>query len=151
MRPNFDLLRDAFAIIDGIPEASFRLDFWTSKQGKSLSCGTIACAGGWIARHPKFKAMGLAIDCCGDVVTEEAAGAYALARIFDLNIAKDEETLFSSRGSTFGGYKDHELWPDLGALSDKQLWKRRVLRLFQDHNEPFDPKVGEGLKLDVRR
>jgi len=154
MRPNFELLRDAFAIIDGIPEAAFNLCAWTSKKGESLSCGTIACAGGWIARHPTFTRIGVSIDAEGDVVLDNGCsnGAYALAEVFSLNIAKDEELIFSSRGYHLGGYKDYDLTaPQRRMLTDKQLWKRRVLRLFQEYDEPFDATVGEGLLLDVRQ
>lgn len=154
MRPNFELLREAFAIIDGIPQEAFNLCAWTSKKGESLSCGTIACAGGWIARHPTFTRLGVSIDAGGDVVLDNgcSAGTYALAEVFSLNIYKDEELIFASRGYHVGGYKDYDLTDSRRRLlTDKQLWQRRVLRLFQEYNEPFDPKVGEGLMLDLRR
>lgn len=54
-------LREAHAIIDGIPDVQFDLhDF--SKNDKKVNphkCGTIACAGGWLAAHPYFKKFGL--------------------------------------------------------------------------------------------
>jgi hypothetical protein len=45
-RPNFKRLRDAFAILDGIPDKVFDLDAWTVRQGDSLSCG--AEQDGWL-------------------------------------------------------------------------------------------------------
>ncbi|CAG9229289.1 hypothetical protein [Burkholderia vietnamiensis] len=150
MRPNFELLRDAFAIIDGIPEHVFDLEAWTVQGGSRLSCGTIACAGGWLARHPKFVDLGLDINNDGDVClrTNEGESSFgALSKVFSLY--GEEEDIFMTRRR---GYRDGELSLDmLAKMTDKQLWKRRVLRLFQEYSEPFDPKVGEGLHLDARR
>ncbi|NTX18022.1 hypothetical protein [Burkholderia cepacia] len=150
MKPNFELLRDAFAILDGIPEHVFNLDAWTVQQGESLSCGTIACAGGWLARHPKFAELGLGISRGGDVCLRTDANESsfgALSKIFSLR--GDEDEIFMPSGA---GYSDRELSFEVRqAMTDKQLWKRRVLRLFQEYDEPFDPKVAEGLHLDARR
>lgn len=60
-KPNYNLLRDAAAIIDGIPPMNFRLSGWYKDRDKApeANCGTIACALGWLALHPKFQALGL--------------------------------------------------------------------------------------------
>ena len=56
--PNYELLKDAYAIIDGIPKHIINLDIIGS-HGMSLSCGTICCAAGWLGHHPRFQEMGL--------------------------------------------------------------------------------------------
>ncbi|MFW6855296.1 hypothetical protein ACODYM_28815 [Burkholderia gladioli] len=150
-RPNFELLRDAFAIIDGIPDQAFRLDAWVKRRGDALDCGTIACAGGWLAQHPKFTRMGLTLNFSGDFARPElhnrARDYQALSQMFSLRRG-DEVDIFAPRHT---GYKDDELsLSQHYALSDQKLWKRRVLRLFQEYGESFDPKVAEGLHLDAR-
>ncbi|MPQ56376.1 hypothetical protein [Duganella sp. FT27W] len=54
-KPNFELLKDAYAIIYGIPAEVIDLDSIIKSRGDSLSCGTVACAFGWLGMHPKFK------------------------------------------------------------------------------------------------
>lgn len=146
-RPNFELLRDAFAILDGIPDSA--IDLWTWRQkGHEAACGTIACAAGWLAMHPSMNERGLRARSSfdGTPETESASGFSALREFFRLDF--DSQNIFEGKGF---GYKDRELGGRIDDLSEKQLWKRRVLRLFQEYNEPFDPKVGEGLHLDEGR
>jgi hypothetical protein len=150
MRPNFELLRDAFAIIDGIPKRAFDLDMWRTK-GAGPSCGTIACAGGWLAMHPAMNERGLKpAEWNGQPMCESATyrqyGFTALRQFFQLNHLEGD--LFEGHGC---GYKDSELSGEqIKGMSGKKLFKRRVLRLFQEYDEPFDPKVGRGLLLDAR-
>ena len=59
IKPNFKLLRDAYAIFDGIPEQKINLGSILTKRGVSTECGTIACGMGFLALHPQFQAMGL--------------------------------------------------------------------------------------------
>lgn len=59
LKPNYELLRDAYAIIDGIPPRKIDLDAIQESKGESLTCGTICCAAGWLALHPQFQALGL--------------------------------------------------------------------------------------------
>jgi hypothetical protein len=56
--PNFELLKDAYEIVDGIPAENFFLNQWRMRD-EGPSCGTIACAAGWLTLHPKFQALGL--------------------------------------------------------------------------------------------
>jgi hypothetical protein len=154
-RPNFELLRDAFAIIDGIPNKAFKLDSWR-ENGDGPACGTIACAGGWLAMHPTMNQAGLRADAEGTPVTTATKpfsdwplrwGFGALQEVFGLH-GSGEVNLFEAHGF---GYKDSELSDEqVEKLSGKRLWKRRVLRLFQEYDEPFNPKVGRGLMLSAR-
>ncbi|KVQ35726.1 hypothetical protein WK03_35245 [Burkholderia cepacia] len=146
-RPNFELLRDAFAIIDGIPDSSLNLATWRQK-GRKHECGTLACAAGWLAMHPDMNELGLStgIPYDGMPLFEASSGFSALREFFGLDF--HSQNIFEGAGY---GYKDGELGDLRKDMTDKQLWKRRVLRLFQEYNEPFDPMVGEGLHLDARR
>jgi len=139
-RPNFERLRQAFAIIDGIPARVFNLDAWVSRDN-GPQCGTIACAGGWLAMHPDMHALGLTRGFDGSPRLRYETGSDALARLFDCT-----PQIFSGAGY---GYKDLEA-RYRRRLTHKKLWKRRVLRLFQEYDEPFDPKVSKGLHLDAR-
>lgn len=58
-KPNFELLKDAYEIIDGIPNRNINLNCWVRGDEKRADCGTSACAAGWLALHPKFQALGL--------------------------------------------------------------------------------------------
>lgn len=144
-RPNFDRLRDAFAILDGIPKKAWRLEAWRSR-GSAPVCGTIACAAGWLAMNPTMNEQGLtggvgAYPLCGGM-----SGYGALRKFFNLDTTTGD--VFCPRGY---GYKDRELTKtQLQALSDKQLWQRRTLRLFQDFNEPFNQALASGLNLNAR-
>jgi hypothetical protein len=60
-KPNFELLKDAYEIIDGIPEENIHLDNWRARD-EGTTCGTIACTIGWLTLHPKFQALGLRYD-----------------------------------------------------------------------------------------
>ena len=57
--PNYELLREAYAILGGIPTRAINLDLVVTKESGNLSCGTIACGIGWLAHHPKFQYLGL--------------------------------------------------------------------------------------------
>lgn len=54
-----ELLKDAYAIIGGIPDQLINLENIRSHVGPSLDCGTICCGIGWLAQHPQFNALGL--------------------------------------------------------------------------------------------
>jgi hypothetical protein len=112
-----------------------------------MSCGTIACAGGWLAMHPVMNQAGLSASEGGSPRTDKTDWGFgALREVF--NLQPGEEELFEAHGT---GYKDEELTEkQITAMSGKRLWKRRVLRLFQEYNEPFDPTAGRGLMLRAR-
>lgn len=57
MTPKFKLLKDAYAIVYGIPEDVIALDSLIKCKGDSLECGTVACAFGWLGMHPTFKKL----------------------------------------------------------------------------------------------
>lgn len=58
-KPNYELLKDAYAVIAGIPNDQFRLHYiFTHKPTEDPSyCGTIGCAMGWLSLHPTFAQL----------------------------------------------------------------------------------------------
>jgi hypothetical protein len=90
-KPNFELLKDAYAIIDGIPEKNINMDRWR-KFDHGTTCGTVACAIGWFTLHPQFKALGLEYDNSRSgtevIRFNSSRGFYAIGDLF--NITYDE-------------------------------------------------------------
>lgn len=130
--PDFELLKDAYAIIDGIPENAIDLTGPCTARGPSLEQGTICSPAGWLARHPGFNALGLAPsdDGGGLVFKGEAAEGKSvgevMAQVFRMPIP-DAEHLFGDRDT-------YTLGDDSG-LSDKRLWLREVRQYLQAHGE----------------
>lgn len=122
-QPNFTLLREAYAIIGGIPEE--KVDLWrVIDMGESLGCGTIACAAGWLSQHPTFKALGLGLRGSTQLTYKglKNASGYsgAMAGVFNLTqpVAYD---LFS------GSHR--------GDISDKEEWLLRVRTYLKEHKQ----------------
>lgn len=141
--PDFELLKDAYAIIDGIPETAIDLESLCSARGASLEHGTVCSPAGWLARHPDFNALGLApSDDDGSLVFKgEAEGktvAEVMAQVFRLP-PSDAEHLFGNRDT-------YTLGDDSG-LSDKRLWQREVRDYLRAHGQ-LDPTLED--RLDSR-
>ena len=62
---NKELFKKAYKIISDVPAKVMNLDLIANKCGKN-SCGTIACAAGWLAQSPTFKRKGLKLVIRGD-------------------------------------------------------------------------------------
>ncbi|KVQ35727.1 hypothetical protein WK03_35250 [Burkholderia cepacia] len=114
MKPNFELLKDAYEIIDGIPFKNFNLDTWR-KRDDGATCGTIACAAGWLTLHPKFKELGLK--------TEVGSGKFqhrpvfngkenmdALADLFGIELSDALQLFREKRQFEQGTHKQVFLW-----------------------------------------
>lgn len=128
--PNFELLKDAYAIIDGIPDDRVSLHSIMSVRGESLACGTICCAAGWLAHHPKFQVLGLGVLSDGSRLTfkeMQPYGSYVaqIAQLFNLPEI-DAEVLFNMR-------QHHEWQGDWADLTQKQVFLRRVREYLQRH------------------
>lgn len=53
-------LKQTYSIVAGIPKELIRLESWVSNPGHPTThCGTVACAIGWVMRHPDIAAQGL--------------------------------------------------------------------------------------------
>ena len=142
--PNYELLKDAYQIIDGIPALRFNLESIyrteVEKGGKPVPvCDTIACAAGWLALHPKFQAAGLRRSSTGRDIQSSRSPvkfhyAEVMAEIFDIS-ADDARNLFAPRGIS-----KYDSGLPRYRVSDKELWKARVIAFLTEHNA-LTPKV----------
>lgn len=135
--PNFDLIKDAYAIIDGIPETAIDLDRLVSRRGETLEHGTVCSPAGWLAQHPRFTELGLSLaDDDSNLVPVDESPAFILARVFGLEPG-DAKHLFGDRNT-------YTLGDDSG-LSDKRLWLREVREFLKQHGQ-LDAEFEEHLE-----
>jgi hypothetical protein len=123
--PNFELLKDAYEIVDGIPAENFYLNQWRMRD-EGLSCGTIACAAGWLTLHPKFQALGLEYGKTANDSTQiKYRGVIhmsALAQFFGISVS-DAEGIFGVV-SSFQPVRSH-----------KALFLRRLYNFLREHGQ----------------
>ncbi|HEX2530848.1 MAG TPA: hypothetical protein VHK70_05200 [Burkholderiaceae bacterium] len=130
--PDYELLKDAYAIIDGIPETAIALDKLQTTRGESLEHGTICSPAGWLAQHPKFMKLGLSLSEDGGHLLlrgesdVDATPTQIMGRIFSLEPA-DADLLFGARSM-------YTLGDDSG-LSDKRLWLHEVREFLKAHEQ----------------
>ncbi|MGE5621741.1 MAG: hypothetical protein ACM3WS_01085 [Bacillota bacterium] len=130
--PDFELLKDAYAIIDGIPETAIALGRLQTARGEALDRGTICSPAGWLAQHPQFRELGLSLSDDGERLCYQGESAQSggeapiMARVFGLQEAEAEH-LFDSRST-------YSLGDDSG-LSDKRLWLREVREFLKRHGQ----------------
>lgn len=130
--PDYELLKDAYAIIDGIPETAIDLDRLVSSRGTALDQGTVCSPAAWLAQHPTFRQCGLGLseDDSQLVLNGEPAGSDAytrvMAQVFRLPPG-DAERLFADRLT-------YTLGDDSG-LSDKRLWLHEVRDFLREHGQ----------------
>jgi hypothetical protein len=125
---NVDRFKRAIEIIEALPDEQVNLKVWqkenfakyiSSKQ--EATCGTIACAAGWLALDPEMQAQGLKSGFCGQPEFHfrgEICGVSfrALGLFFDI---RDADTLFGPRVA-WEESGDMERW------TDKQIWLHRA-------------------------
>lgn len=130
----YPLLRDAYAVIDGIPENNIDLSEWVKGAPPppvAASCKTIACAAGWLSLYPGFKALGFIYHWYYaepeyQVDGGEKYSSYpAIEEFFGLTEA-DARAIFGTR-TTGKDYDPRN--PD--RYSDKELWKYRVRKFLK--------------------
>ncbi len=142
-----ELLKQAHAIIDGIPDRYINLSHWiegyASDGGiieciKELSCEEVSCgcAGGWLALHPEMRALGLLMwfgvpdlragperfRAVANVGAGYWDGMWALAAFFGLSYVEARD-LFKGSG-------------DAEQAEHKQLWLARCRRLIGTYEFP---------------
>jgi len=129
--PDLELLKDAFAIIAGIPADAVTLDWNRNKEGEALDKGSVHHPARWLSLHPGFQERGLSASANGKQLLykggAEPGGVYseALAQVFGLPI-RDIISLFAERGAHLG----EELRPH---YTDKDVWLDRVRHYLQTH------------------
>ena len=128
---SYPLLRDAYAIIDGIPADRFYLNSWRLTGKSAQDCGTIACAAGWLAMHPTMRDCGLRNDREGAPIFKNSLGIsqfdyQALAKFFCMTVAQAQDIFCPRwRRSAYNPVKAIEKY------SDKELWKFRVRKFLE--------------------
>ena len=132
----FDWLREAYEIIDGIPPERFNLSTVCTgpKAPDPTHCGTIGCAAGWIAMHPKFIERGLSIDRDSTFTwmgETESDYSVAMYRVFNLPLPGDARNLFSTARSS----KYDNLKAAKRCRNSKELWQFRVRMFLKEHGE----------------
>jgi hypothetical protein len=132
-KESYPLLRDAYAIIDGIPESQFNLDHWRKKGRSPRECGTIACAAGWLAMNPEMRKKGLLNGEGGkpvfvDDLAIKRTEYHALAKFFCMNL-EQAIGLFCSR--YVGSPYDPDPYEAYN-YSDKEFWKYRVRKFLEE-------------------
>jgi hypothetical protein len=131
---NYELLREAYAIIGGIPDEVFDLETIVKRRGDSLACGTICCAAGWLAHHPEFNARGLTVEGRSLHWKGEShlwQWEVAIANVFGIG-CETAEKLFGMRGYGLLGRKEVGVY---STLSDKELWLLRVRTYLERHGQ----------------
>ncbi|MDY7537558.1 hypothetical protein RGU72_04735 [Undibacterium sp. 5I1] len=127
LQPNFELLKDAYAIIDGIPDKQFDLDRVVSKgYAKKADCNTIACAIGFLAMHPQFNALGLSYSPPNGLQFKgRQLDSYktVISKVFGVS-EDDARNLFGAAYSS-----DYD--PPFSDRSHKKLWQHRVMRFLE--------------------
>lgn len=137
---SYSLLREAYSIIDGVPDEVINLDLWSQHElDLEHPCNTLACAGGLLAQHPKMIARGFRLESVRKThykttandqfpAYEGQAGYRAIANFFHLSY-QEVEQLFGDRSSA---WKYDPPLPRRRAMSDRQLWLYRVRKFLEE-------------------
>lgn len=121
MTPDYELLKDAYAIIDGIPDTAIAFGQPCTARGPKLEDGTICSPEGWLSQHPAFNALGLTMSPDGSGLQfngETMPAVAAMGQVFRLS-EEEAARLFGERSI----FLSEESTSD---ISDKQLWLTRV-------------------------
>lgn len=128
-KPNFELLKDGYAIVGGIPDDKIDLAFVLDERGPTLDCGTICCAAGWLALHPRFQKLGVGLNKLGEMTINGHWSTYAhvMSSIFNIPYRTAEE-LFGRRTVSESRNANR-------TLTDKQVWLARVRKYLKQHDQ----------------
>ena len=132
MTPRYDLLKELYAIIDGIPAKQFDLRSIIQGDGIKPHCKTIACAAGWAAMHPLFRAEGLGLTKQGGLTYqgEHNFFPYPVEQVFGLT-TNECYAIFGQNDACVSVY-DYESTKD---FSDKKLFLHRVREFLKEHRQ----------------
>jgi hypothetical protein len=129
----YPLLREAYAIIDGVPDRVLDLAHW-SATGQPVDphrCGTLGCAAGLLAVHPAMNEAGLFADGDGTPIFKDRWAFRALVGAFRTDDFFDTLDLFGQRGEssldTPEALAKHK--------TDKALWLYRVRAFLRSKGE----------------
>jgi hypothetical protein len=134
LTPNYELLKEAYAIIDGIPDEYFDLESIVKNDTEHVGCGTIACAAGWLGLHPKFIKLGYTVTTnYGVTVARFKNAAYcglydALSRLFNVQYSDATSLFCASYDSRFDSKVK-------SSISHKEMWKNRVVAYLKEKGQ----------------
>jgi hypothetical protein len=134
--PNYELLKQAYAIIDSIPETAIAFGKPQTKHGATPAGGAVCSPEGWLGLHSAFNKLGLTVSADGNELflngkpVSGTSPALIMARIFGLPPDQAAQ-LFGERDVFTGG--------DDSGLSDKRLWQRRMRDYLQQQGEFSEP------------
>lgn len=127
---DYELLKDAHAIIDGIPDKAVSFGIPCALRGPALDDGTVCSPEGWLALHPTFNALGLTMTPDGTSLEFNGKAMPAVSAMAHIFRFTEEEAarLFGER-SIFLSTQ----------ASDKELWLSRVRHHI--HDRAFSDKM----------
>lgn len=124
---NIELFDKAVEFIASREDKQLNLGNWQSFSSVALTsrdvtCGTIACAGGWLALNPEFEALGLYAGQFGAPRFEGLVAYGALSKMFNISYG-DAQKLFY-----FRTFDDTEEFGEVAynQMTDRQLWLSRA-------------------------
>lgn len=127
---NVTRFKRAIEIIESLPDAQLNLKVWQKSIGfkyiisaDQATCGTIACAAGWLALNPEMHAQGLSCGHSGQPLYRDGEGNYfsqfdALRIFFGIG-ERDADSLFEERTI-------YEMTGDRMQYTDKEIWLNRA-------------------------
>jgi hypothetical protein len=151
-----ELLREAFSIVDGIPDEAIRFGLPRSIRGAALDEGTVCSPEGWIAQHPLFMQRGLKLTEDGTAILFRGEGSGVVPTALPMSHAFGMPLDEARR--LFGPREEFTANPD-NPMSDKQLWQQRVREMLgatqslqaevdqMAETASLDPHFGNGAAL----
>jgi len=135
---NFELFDKAVDFIASRDDQKLDLSNW--QRGKiatrswQVTCGTIACAGGWLALNPEFEALGVHPGVTGAPYLGNFCGYAALANLFELPYSVTTNLFYFRR------YEDIELFGEdaCNRMTDRQLWLSRARRVRAEYGPALE-------------
>jgi hypothetical protein len=134
--PNPERLRDAYALIEGIPDGQVTLEAWCDEDGDlETTVRTVACIPVWLVRHPDFQVAGFQLAQSNQDAATYVARTKDLAETFESDASdeyvrqllgygwRDLNDLFGPRGASRFDVHD--------SLTDKQAWQHRVRKFLR--------------------
>lgn len=122
--PNMELLKDAYAILGGIPDSVLNLNtIRTDKPTPEVpECGSICCGMGWLAQHPDFNKVGLSMNAEHTLTYKNHQVSYTTAagRLFGVTDSEAE--------SMFG------MFYGMGQQSHKKVLLDRIMKVLVKHD-----------------
>jgi hypothetical protein len=144
---NFELFDKAVDFIASREDRQLNLGNWQAfapnitPSSAAVHCGTIACAGGWIALNPEFEALGVSAGSFGAPHFGGLASYEALAKLFDISEYNARKLFY------FRTFDDVDVFGEVAYenMTDRQLWLSRARLMRAKHA----PKVSNKYRIKL--